>query len=272
MGTISPVSDYRSATSRQIDQPRMTYLDMQAYVGITKHNGGLTATNELLSLCHMDEAHEVLEVGCGTGAGATHIAKKYGCHVVGIDLAEKMIAWSRRRAKEERVEDKVDFQVGDVLLLPFADSHFDVVIVESVLAFVEDKRRAIEECIRVTKPGGYVGLNEAYLTEDASPEIVDRFQASLGSDVPTVAGWQSLWNETALQDRVMRFHRIDPRKEIRDRIQWIGWGWMLRGWGRFVRLYMTNASVRQSLREMFDAPKDVMDQIGYGLLAGRKTA
>ena len=31
-------------------------------------------------------------------------------------------------------------------------------ICESVIAFVEDKQQAIRECVRVTKPGGYVGL------------------------------------------------------------------------------------------------------------------
>jgi hypothetical protein len=40
----------------------LDYLDMQAYVGITKHNGGFGATDELLSLCHIKEAQEALWV------------------------------------------------------------------------------------------------------------------------------------------------------------------------------------------------------------------
>jgi hypothetical protein len=39
-----------------------TYLDIQAEVGITKHIGGFKATDELLALCHIDKAHEVLYV------------------------------------------------------------------------------------------------------------------------------------------------------------------------------------------------------------------
>lgn len=42
--------------------------------------------------------------------------------------------------------------------LPFDADRFDVVIVESVLAFVTDKPRALAECIRVTRPGGHVGV------------------------------------------------------------------------------------------------------------------
>jgi arsenite methyltransferase len=83
----------------------LSYLDMQAYVGITKHNGGFGATDELLSLCHIADAQKVLDVGCGIGVGPVYIAKRHGCRVVGMDISEKMVEWSRRRAREERVED-----------------------------------------------------------------------------------------------------------------------------------------------------------------------
>ena len=81
-------------------QEDVKFLDMQAAVGVTKHIGGLAATNELLSLCHIEDAREVLNVGCGIGVGSTYIAKKYDCHVVGVDISEKMIEWSRRRARQ----------------------------------------------------------------------------------------------------------------------------------------------------------------------------
>jgi len=58
-------------------------------------------------------------VGCGIGVGSTYIAKKYNCHVVGVDISEKMIEWSCQRAREECVEDKVEFRVADVLEPPF---------------------------------------------------------------------------------------------------------------------------------------------------------
>ena len=45
-------------------QAGLHYLDMQAYVGISKHVGGLEATNEPLALCHIEAAREVLNVGC----------------------------------------------------------------------------------------------------------------------------------------------------------------------------------------------------------------
>ncbi len=182
----------------------MNFLDMQAHVGVTKHMGGFEATNELFSLCHIEDAHTVLNVGCGMGVGPAYMAKKYTCHVVGVDISEKMIEWSRRRAREERVEAKVEFQVADVLELPFKVDQFDAVIVESVLIFVEDKGRAIRECVRVTKPGGSVGLNEGVWTGQPSLELVARVKDAIGPFIPTHETWQALWEASGLQDRVVK--------------------------------------------------------------------
>jgi sarcosine/dimethylglycine N-methyltransferase len=81
----------------------------------------------------------------------------YDCHVVGVDISEKMIAWSRPRARKERVEDKVAFQAASVLDLPFDGDLFDVVFCDSVIALVADKRQAIQECVRVAKPASTSG-------------------------------------------------------------------------------------------------------------------
>jgi ubiquinone/menaquinone biosynthesis C-methylase UbiE len=248
----------------------VNFLDMQAHVGVTKHTGGFEATNELLTLCHIGDAHEVLNVGCGIGVGPAYIARKYGCRVVGVDLSEKMIEWSRRRAREERVEDKVEFRVADVLELPFEADRFDVVIVESVLIFVEDKPRAIRECVRVTRPGGYVGLNEGLWMKQPSPELITQVKDAIGPFIPTLETWQALWEASGLQERVVTIHQTDPRKEVKDRMQWIGWRWLLRAWGRALRLYITNPPVRQSIKEMFDVPLEVFQCMGYGLFVGKK--
>src|SRR5512143_2566697 len=152
-------------------QTGVKYLDMQAYVGITKHIGGREATDELLALCQIEQAHEVLNVGCGIGISCAYIAKKHGCRVVGVDISEKMIEWSRKRAQEERVEDRVEFRVADILDLPFEADQFDAVIAESVIGFVDDKAQAIRECTRVARVGGYVALNESFFSEAPTPEV-----------------------------------------------------------------------------------------------------
>ncbi len=257
-------------TSSNDTQTDATFLDMQAHIGITKHTGGLEATKELLSLCHVEDAREVLNVGCGIGVASTYIASNYGCRVMGVDLSEKMIEWSRRRAREERVEDKVEFQTADVQELPFEADRFGVVFAESVLVFVEDKARAIEECVRVTRPGGYVGLNEAVWTREPSPEMVAQVRAAIGPYVPTAESWEALWEASGLQERVVEIHQVDPSTEVKSRIGWIGWSWLLRAWGRGLRLYLTKPSIRRSMKAVFDVPPEVFEYAGYGLFVGRK--
>lgn len=68
----------------------------------------------------------------------------------------------------------------------------------------------------------------------------------------------------------MKLCQIEPRKEIKDRMQWVGWRWALRGLDRLLRLHLTQSAVRQSLKEMFNAPSAVLQQMGYGLFTGRK--
>ena len=202
--------------------------------------------------------------------GPVHIAKKYNCRVVGVDISEKMIEWSRRRARKERVETKVEFRTADVLDLPFEADRFGVVICESVLIFVEDKARAIRECVRVTKPGGYVGLNEGLWIKQPSPELVARVRDAIGPFIPTHEAWQALWEASALQEREVQICQVDARTEVRSRIRWIGWRWLLGAWGRGLRLYTANPAVRQSIKEVFDVPPEVFQYAGYGLFAGRK--
>ena len=248
----------------------VTFLDMQAQVGVTKHMGGFESTNELLALCHIEQAHEVLNVGCGIGVGSAYIARKYGCHVMGVDISEKMIEWSRQRAVEQRVADKVEFRVADVLGLPFEADRFDIVIVESVLIFVEDKAQAIRECVRVTRPGGRVGLSEGFATKQPPPELAAQIRDAIGPAISTLDVWRALWDESGLQDRLIKTCSLEPRKEIRDRMQWIGWRWLLRAWGRSLRLYITNPGIRQSIKKMFDVPPEAYHYIGYALFVGRK--
>jgi ubiquinone/menaquinone biosynthesis C-methylase UbiE len=246
------------------------YLEFQAQVGITKHIGGPEATAALLSRCHVENGQEVLYVGSGIGVGPALIARRYGARVVGVDISPKMIEWSWKRAREEHVTSKVDFQVADILDLPLETDRFDAVVCESVVAFVEDKQRAIRECIRVAKPGGYVGLNETvWLDRPPAKELMEKAR-SMGTMVPTAAEWRALWDESGLRDRSVDVRPINGLQEILGRIQWVGARWALKGFGRLFLLYWKNPAARNVIKESFDAPLEVLSLMGYALFVGKK--
>ena len=244
------------------------YLDMQAELGISKHQGGLPATRRLLELCHIEHAREVLDVGCGIGVGPAYIARTHGCRVVGVDRSPKMIEWARERARWEGVEDLVELRVADVLDLPFEANRFDVVVAESVLAFVDDKAQAVRELVRVTTPAGYVGLNELVAVDEV-PEDVVQVAHDLGTDVLSAKDWRAIWESSGLQDRVMQIHRIDPAVEVRSRMRWIGYRWLVRAWARAIWLLATKPGLRGPVRTVMGGAK-ALDSWAYALLVGRK--
>lgn len=252
------------------NQQGSTYLDVQAHVGITKHIGGFEATDTLLAMCHIKAGDIVLYVGCGIGAGPVYIARKLGCHVIGVDISEKMLAWSRQRAHEGRVEDKVEFRLGNILDLPFEANQFEAVLVESVVVFVEDKALAIRECVRVTKPMGYVGMNEVVWVKPATAEMETSARREIGGVPLPVEAWQNLWDGSGLSEPQVKIYPINARKEISGRLRWVGWRWALRAMGRLMVLYLSNPQARQAIKEQWSGTLDKSSAMGYGIFIGRK--
>lgn len=257
-----------------------SFLDMQARIGISVHLGGLPATRRLLSLCHVEQARELLDIGCGIGVGPAYVARTHDCRVVGVDRSPQMIDWGRRQAREAGVADRVNLLVADVLDLPFEGDRFDVVIAESVLAFVVDKERALAEMVRVTKPGGYVGLNEGFLLTGTPSPRVAGLARQIGSAMVTLETWRALWDPSGLNERVVQTYRLDPAHEIRGRFRWVGLRRLIGGSVQAVRLYLAEPSVRPVLDTMYTSlrsgPEDEPGapppwaSFGYGLFVGRK--
>lgn len=247
------------------------YLDIQAEFGITKHLGGFKATDELLTLCHVKDAEAVLYVGSGIGVGPAYIARKFGCQVVAVDISEKMLSWTTQRAREDGVSNIVETRLANVLALPYEDNCFDAVLVESVLAFVESKEKAILECLRVIRPGGYIGLNEVFSTEQPSAEMIEaNRRIQMGIDLLTLNEWQNLWDSFTLNNKIIKTFEIDIRRETRDRIQWVGWRWIMRAWGRLIKLYFSNPLVRQAINAQTKETSRSYKSMGFGLFVGQK--
>jgi len=154
------------------------YYDFMGYVGVPFFNiGGFTSIDRLAELCQITEQTRILEVGCGTGTNACYLAEKYGCTVVGIDLAEHMVQQANRRAAELGLADRATFRVGDAYHLDFPDATFDAVITVFVSQFL-DPAKAFPEFSRVLRDGGRLGVNEMYRAENVPPEATERVDAS----------------------------------------------------------------------------------------------
>ncbi len=252
------------------------FFDFAAEVGLTKHMGSVEATDKLANLCHIESGDEVLDVGCGAGMSPCYLAKVIGCRVVGVDILEKMVERSLHRALKMGVADRVEFRVADAQDLPFEDGRFDAVITESVTAFPEDKQKAVNEYARVTKLGGYVGLNEStWLKVPPPPEMVAWARQDVGTTVEplTEGGWKDLLVGAGLSDIVVIMKTVDIKNESRGILQRYGIGGLLSTLLRGLRMYLQNPNYRQFVKEVNQqgiAPKNLTEYFGYGIFVGRK--
>lgn len=252
------------------------FFDFAAYVGLTKHLGGVQATDELVRLCKINADSNVLDVGCGAGVTPCYLAKKYKCRVLGVDILPEMVKRSIERAKREGVTDRVEFRVADAQDLPFEDNLFDAVITESVTAFPEDKQQAVNEYVRVTKPGGYIGLNEStWLKVPPPPDVIAWASQDLGASVKplTQDEWAGLLETAGLEEIVVKMSDIDVQKEAKGIYQRYGMGGMLRSISKAALLFIRNPAYRQfvkSVRKDGVIPDNLVEFFGFGIFVGRK--
>ena len=253
-----------------------TFFDFAAEAGLTKHFGGHEGTEELVGLCHVGEGSYVLDVGCGVGVTPCFLAKRYGCRVVGVDIRAKMIERSQERARREGVADRVEFQVADAQDLPFEDDRFDAVITESATSFPEDQQRAVDEYVRVTRPGGYVGLAEStWLKVPPPPELVAWVSQDVGATVKpqTSDAWRGLLEKAGLQDITVRIGSVDPKQESMLLVRRYGCRGMFSNMFRALAMYIRNPAYRRfvkSVREGGVVPENLAEHFGYGMYVGRK--
>ncbi len=246
------------------------YFDMQADMGHTKHIGGWIATQDLAELCQLGEGQELLYVGSGSGVAAIKIAQEYGCRVVGVDLLESMVQAAREWAQRRGATDRTEFRVADAQDLPFEDDRFDVLICESVNTFVPDINRAAREYVRVVKPGGYLGMNEAVWIESPPEQGMELIGALTGQRIRDSEEWVAMLADAGLVDIVERTFVVEMKREARAQFGFLSIGDYLRILSRFFTKSLFSPSTWKIMRLALSEPSSVYNYLGYGLYAGKK--
>jgi SAM-dependent methyltransferase len=109
--------------------------------------------SKFLTWLAVTPAMQWLDIGCGTGALSQIILDLASpLKVMGVDPSEGYIAFAR----DQVLDTRVSFIIGDAQALPFESAQFDAVVSGLALNFVPYPELAISEMQRVVRPGGIV--------------------------------------------------------------------------------------------------------------------
>jgi ubiquinone/menaquinone biosynthesis C-methylase UbiE len=169
------------------------------------HPGGLLLTRHLAKVLKLGQGDDVLDVACGRGASAVHLAERFGCHVTGLDYGAKNIVAAHALGEERGVSLLTSFRQGDAEGLPFDDNTFDAVISECAFCTFPDKKEAAAEMGRVLKPNGRLGLTDITIDGPVPRDIqtlLSWITCIAGAD--TAAGYVMTLNEAGFTDFIIQ--------------------------------------------------------------------
>ncbi len=273
-----------SLSIKEIEE--LSYYDFMGYMEVSFFNiGGTSSLDRLAELCQINRESRVLVVGCGTGGNSCYLANRYGCRVVGIDVAEKMIKHAQERAKTLQLSDRVKFQVGDAYNLEFSEKSFDVVLTVFVSQFL-DPLRAYPGFFRVLRAGGYLGINEMYRADKVPQEVFSRVEegeeifreiTELPFKLRSPSVWREAFEKSGFRDVMIEEYSniVRQNRTLSTVEEFGGWGKILKTlWEMFV-LALKSKKLRRRFgmisrgKRLLLQDNEISKYIGYILGVGR---
>lgn len=120
-----------------------------------------------LQRLQMSDSQQVLINGIGTGLDLPYLPQHH--QYTATDLTPAMLKYCQRRLTDYDLQ--MQLHTADVMQLPFADNHFDIVQMNLILAVVPQPLLALQEAIRVVKPGGKIFIMDKFLKPGESAPL-----------------------------------------------------------------------------------------------------
>jgi ubiquinone/menaquinone biosynthesis C-methylase UbiE len=159
---------------------------------------------------------DALDAGCGTGFLALELAAR-GHRVTGVDFAHAMLAEARRKAAARGVS--IRFEEADAERLPFGTGSFDLAISRHLLWTLPHPDAAIDEWIRVLRPGGRLVVVDGQfdpgaLLPAAENARTSREYAAIGDQLPFLGGRPREEIESLLRAHGLANVASDPLSDL----------------------------------------------------------
>jgi len=126
--------------------------------------------DKLIKRSGVKEGMKALEIGCGSGAYTTFVARAVGENgkVYALDIEQKMLDQLKRKLEKPENRDikNIELVNKSAYELPFEDKSLDLVYMITVLQEIPDRNRTLSEVKRVLKPGGFLAVTELFPDPD----------------------------------------------------------------------------------------------------------
>jgi SAM-dependent methyltransferase len=134
---------------------------MQLLFGQQLHIGGMEASLDLARRAGIGAAQKGVDLCCCNGAGMRCLIRF--CEVasmIGVDATEVVVERGRKRCRDEGLEDRIRFIVGDACESGLQSGSADFIWGEDAWCYVPDKPRLIAEAARIVRKGGVIAFTD----------------------------------------------------------------------------------------------------------------
>jgi arsenite methyltransferase len=176
----------------------------------TSRRGKFVVWAELLDQLKLRGDERILDLGCGRGAvlllAAQHLTTG---RAVGVDLWRRgdqsgnAVEATQRNAQAEGVADRVNLHTADITALPFETGSFDLIVSNIAVHNIKDRvgrEKAIEEAVRVLRPGGRLMIADLWATRAYRSNLTKL--GMLGVNRRGL-GWRMWWSGPWLSTRLV---------------------------------------------------------------------
>ena len=177
-------------------------------------------------LGNLDESARVIDLGAGYGGSARCLAKKYGCHVIALNLSEVENERDRQMNREQKLDSLINVVDASFESVPAENASFDIVWSQDAFLHSGERIKVLEEIDRILKPGGELVFTDPMQADDC-PEgvlqpILDRIHLeTLGSpafyrEQAKKLGWEEVGFEEHTRQLVNHYSRVLAETERRE--------------------------------------------------------
>lgn len=146
---------------------KWTYFPAPAFIGRgldSDFRRRLQPPDKLVQRSGIKDGMHVLEIGCGSGAYTTFVARAVGGEgkVYALDIQPEMLQQLENKLAKPENKDirNIELVNSSAYDLPFDDDSLDLVYMVTVFQEIPDRSRALQQVKRVLKPGGILAVTE----------------------------------------------------------------------------------------------------------------